>query len=522
MKKDNDTRAVIYCRVSDPKQVREGHGLESQESRCREYAAHKHYEVVETFHEEGVTGALIDRPRMRDMLAFLRQHRHQTRHIVIIDDISRLARGLEAHIQLRTAIGEAGGKLESPSIEFGEDSDSMLVENLLAAVSQHQREKNAEQVMNRMRARVLNGYWLFYPVVGYRFEDVKGHGKMIVPDEPNASSVRQALEGFASGRFASITEVKRFLESIPSFPRYRTGEVHHQFIREMLERPLYAGYISIPRWNIHLHPGKHEPLITFDTWRKIQDRLSEKPVAPVRSDIHADFPLRGFVTCSCCNQPMTAAWSKGRSARYPYYFCNTRGCPEKRRSVRKEHLEREFSVLLRNLRPTRELFMAAERILRDLWDARLAGAKEIVKTARAEVARIEHKTGLIMERLLQTDSPALIAAYEDQVQKLEVRKAELKARAQTHTQPQRGFEQTFRTACGFLANPCVLWDSGNLEDRRLVLKLAFGSRLAFDRKTGFRTAIPTLPFKALAAIRNADYDLVEPKGVEPSTSRVRF
>jgi hypothetical protein len=64
------------------------------------------------------------------MLAFLKQHRRTTTHIVIIDAISRLARGLEAHIQLRTAISAAGGKLESPSIEFGEDSDSMLVENL--------------------------------------------------------------------------------------------------------------------------------------------------------------------------------------------------------------------------------------------------------------------------------------------------------------------------------------------------------------------------------------------------------
>ena len=33
--------AVIYCRVSTVKQVNEGHGLESQESRCREHAEAK-------------------------------------------------------------------------------------------------------------------------------------------------------------------------------------------------------------------------------------------------------------------------------------------------------------------------------------------------------------------------------------------------------------------------------------------------------------------------------------------------
>lgn len=30
-------KAVIYCRVSDPKQKHEGHGLESQAHRCRQF-----------------------------------------------------------------------------------------------------------------------------------------------------------------------------------------------------------------------------------------------------------------------------------------------------------------------------------------------------------------------------------------------------------------------------------------------------------------------------------------------------
>ena len=124
--------AAIYCRVSSTKQVREGHGLESQESRCRDYASYKGYEVVEIFRDEGVSGGMIDRPGMQDLLAFLRKHSGDVKPVVVIDDISRLARGIEAHIQLRTAIDAAGGQLESPSIEFGDDPDSMLVENLLA------------------------------------------------------------------------------------------------------------------------------------------------------------------------------------------------------------------------------------------------------------------------------------------------------------------------------------------------------------------------------------------------------
>ena len=59
--------------------------------------------------------------------------------MVIVDDISRLARDLGAHWDLRLAIKKAGGTLESPSVKFGEDADSIFIENVLASSAQHQR-----------------------------------------------------------------------------------------------------------------------------------------------------------------------------------------------------------------------------------------------------------------------------------------------------------------------------------------------------------------------------------------------
>lgn len=187
MPKSNPPKAAIYCRVSDVKQTIKGDGLASQETRCREYARYRGYQVTQVFHDKGVSGSLINRPGMQAMLAFLRKHKADN-VIVIIDDISRLARGIKAHVELRGSIAMAGGTLESPSVEFGDDADSELHEFILATVAQHQRRKNAEQTLNRMRARALNGYWVFWAPRGYRFQKVEPHGKLLVRDEhPNAS-----------------------------------------------------------------------------------------------------------------------------------------------------------------------------------------------------------------------------------------------------------------------------------------------------------------------------------------------
>ena len=214
--------------------------------------------------------------------------------VVIIDDISRLARGIDAHLKLRTDLSAAGGKLESPSIEFGEDSDSILVENLLASVSQHQRQKNGEQTVNRMRARCLNGYWCFQAPMGYEYKRASGHGNMLVRVEPVASYLQEALEGFASGRFETQVEVKRFLEGFPDFPKdTNTGLIHNQRIADILTRPVYAGYIAVPNWNVSLRKAQHEGLISFETFQKIQNRLSTGAKAPARKSVPSDIGSPG-------------------------------------------------------------------------------------------------------------------------------------------------------------------------------------------------------------------------------------
>lgn len=510
------TKAVLYCRVSSMKQTTRGDGLSSQETRCREYAKYKGYEVIQVFKDD-MSGSLINRPGMQAMLSFLRKNKRQP-HVVIIDDISRLARGLDAHLQLRADIGNAGGILESPSIEFGEDSDSKLVENLLASVSQHQRQKNSEQTRNRMRARVQNGYWVFQAPVGYRYQRTAGQGNILVRDEPLASIIQEALEGYASGRFQLQAEVKRFLESHPEYPRDRNGEVRNQRVTELLTRSVYAGYVEAPNWDVGLRPGHHEPLISFETFRKIEKRLKGNARVPARKNLNMDFPLRGFVTCGHCDTPLTACWSTGRHAHYAYYLCYTKGCASYRKSIKRDVLEGEFEALLRVLKPTQGLFTLARMMFEELWNHRLNAQKSRSQSLTAEIGKIDQKIEQLLDRIVVADSPSVIRAYENRIKDLEVQKMELKEKIASCGKPVRGFDETFRTAMEFLAKPHKLWCSERLEDKRSVLKLAFSDRLAYVRNEGFRTAKTTLPFNVLADFSRGKNTMARPRGFEPLTS----
>jgi site-specific DNA recombinase len=509
--------AVIYARVSSPKQVTQGHGLASQETRCRDYATRKGYEVLEVFRDEGLSGKLLDRPNMQAMLKYVRKNKHN-KPIIIIDDISRLARDIETHIHLRTTIQKAGGKLESPSIEFGEDSDSRLVEHLLASVAAHQREKNAEQVCNRMRSRMQAGYTVFNAAPGYKFSKVSGHGKMLVRDEPCASVVAEALEGFASGRFVSQGEVKKFLEQSPHFPKNRKGEVHFQKVKDMLTRVLYAGYLNKPEWDIHMVKGKHEPLISYENYRRIQERLSDEGKAPARKDLNEDFPMRGFVSCTSCGNALTSCWSKGTGGMYAYYLCQQKGCSMKGKSIRKEKMESDFEKLLSSMRPSDEVIELAKVTFDDAWQTQSQALKQDAEKIRKEIMLIERKSEQLMDRVIEADNPTMVSKYEKRIQEFEQEKIILDEKIAKCGRPLQSFSETFQTAMNFLENPRILWDTGSIEHKRTLLKLAFSEKLEYCKKKGFQTAEKAYPFWLTGHFDEGNYEMVHPAGVEPATS----
>ena len=513
-------KAVIYARVSSAKQTTRGDGLGSQETRCREFARYKGYEIAEIFTDDS-SGSLTTRPGMQAMLAWLRKRTKRGPVVVIIDDISRLARGVEAHLQLRGAISKAGGILQSPTIEFGEDSDSILVENLLASVSQHQRQKNGEQTINRMRARTMNGYWVFQAPIGYRYQRVSGHGNMLVRDEPYASILEEALEGFASGRFDSQAEVKRFLESQPDFPKdVPNGEIRAQRITEFLTRPIYAGYVHAPSWDVSLRKGHHQGLIDYTTYQKIQTRLEEGVKAPARSDINADFPLRGFVTCADCDKPLTACWSKSKTGKkHPYYQCFNKACVSARKSIPRAKIEGEFDQIMRALQPTEDLIELARAMFKHAWDQRLAHAKELAAQAKSDIKKIDTEIDELLDRIVEAGSTTLVKAYERKIAKLEQNKLFMAERSAEKGRPQRTFEEMFELALGFLSNPWKLWDSGNLELKKTALRLAFSKRISYSRESGFSNPEKSIPFKALEVISGSAKAMAHRGGFEPPTPR---
>lgn len=500
-------KAIIYCRVSSKKQASEGHGLQSQEVRCREYAAMRGFTVMAVFMDD-ITGAASERPAMKAMLEMLRSHRRNETHYVIIDDISRLARDLPLHRKLKAAIDTAGGVLVSPNQQFatGDDPDMEYFESMSALGAEFFRKKNKKQTRDRQRARMSLGYWVFPAPIGYKYEKVEGHGKLLVPVKHIADVIKEAFEGFANGRFETRAEVARFLSDHPRWSG--SSRVTVERVTELFSRPHYAGVIDYPLWNLRMVPGKHKPLISLRTYQAVQARITSNALAPARKDINEDFPLRNFVVCDDCGQPYKACWSRGRSAYHPYYLCHTRDCISYGKSVRRDVLESAFAELLTGMKPSPTLVKLITAWFNDLWGNMLTNVDADRAALRDEGLRLQHQITLVVERIVSAKSDSVINAYEQKIQLLETEKAIVDEKIAKCGRALPDFDETYRTALAFVGDPKILWNSNKLEDKRAVLKLAFTERLRYSREHGYRTAKIAKPFHLFSNLVDGDDLLV--------------
>jgi site-specific DNA recombinase len=515
-------KAIVYCRISSVAQSKKGDGLQSQETRCREYCGFKNYSVVKVVYDRAVSGKLLERPGIKEVVQFLKREQRAGRagqYVVVFDDISRLARDIRIHMDLRDAIYATGAQMDCPTLEFRQDSDGIYFEGMQALNAQHYRLKNAEQTKSRMRARAQGGYWPFHAPPGYRFARVAGHGNVLVRDEPMASVIQEALEGFASGRLETQGEVKRFLEARPEYMAARKSktELRYEDVIRLLTRPHYAGYIEIPDWGVTLRKGHHEGLITLEQYEGIQDRIHSGARAPARKDINADFVLRGAIACADCGNPLTACWSTSKTGKkHPYYLCFAKGCESYRKSIPRERLEADFETLLRRMTPSAATFDIARAMFKHAWDTRLAQAKEISVTLKAEVVRLDRQIEQLLDRVVEASSAATVNAYERRIAKLEKEKLLAAEKLSKKPGPQRPFEGMFELACQLLSNPWNIWRNENMIARKMVLKLAFAERPAYSRNEGFRTPKTTIPFKFLEGISVGECSMAEKMGFEPT------
>ena len=261
MKEDKDA-GLTYSRVSSETQSRDGHGLEGQEKRGRDTFRDRGLPYECAFRDSYSGGGdFRRRPGLMEMFEYIDSNPHK-RYSVYIDDLTRLARDTMGHIEIRAELEKRDVELVCPNYDFDETPEGKFIETIFAARGQYDRESNKRRVIQRQKARLENGFWAFNPPPGLKHQKIQG-SNILVPDEPDASLIREAVNGFCTDRFPTQTDVQNFLRE----NNFRNGRpVYLETVKRLLRRSIYAGMIEYPEWGVERRRGYHEALISINTF----------------------------------------------------------------------------------------------------------------------------------------------------------------------------------------------------------------------------------------------------------------
>jgi len=506
-------RALIYARVSTKKQ-----DPMAQLIRCQEYCQQKGYFIEQTFEDKFTGGGnFMQRPAMRELLAFAKANAHN-QYIVVFDDLKRFARDTKFHIELRTTFKSNGLIPECLNYNFDDSPEGRFMEIMFAAQNELERHQNRRQVIQKQRARLIAGYNAFVAPIGYKkIKKDPVHGTIDVPDS-KAKALQKALKGFAYGELPSRMAVARFLKQKGVLGE-QNPEKYLETVKNVLSNVFYAGYIEYLPWDVTRRKGHHKALITLQEYEMIQKRLHKTDhYTPIRRDINPDFPLRGFVNCYYCKTKLTACKSRGRwGGLYYKYYCRNKDCYLRRKkgikSVSCENLHREFKELLDGFRVSEKKRMLAEDAFYLILNSHLQQVEQEHRDQLQEKAKWEDEIDTLISLIADPNTTDVIRdrytkKVEDLAQKIVQTEALFPSTAEIRGTCRTLIKKTFDA----LQDPYNIWSLSDIKAKQSIFNLFFEGNLEYKPEGGFRTPKMSLLirlFQQISAYTSVDVNIVD-------------
>lgn len=329
MTKRETERKIIRCAVYTRKSTEEGleqefNTLDAQRDAGEAYIRsqkHEGWECLQTQYDDGgFTGANMDRPALRQLLADIEAGEIDC---VVVYKVDRLSRSLLDFSRIIEIFDRHKVAFVSVTQAFNTASSmGRLILNVLLSFAQFEREMISERTRDKIAAARRKGRWVGgVPILGYTVRDTK-----LNIDPLEAVRVQEIFELYIDRQsaLAVAKEVNdrgwRTKQWVTKKGKACGGQLFHKnSICAMLSNVAYVGKIAYAG---ETYPGLHEAIIDQVTFDRAQAILRHNNVNKGRKGRCKHHPLlQGLLRCAACDCSMSHSYSKKGSRLYRYYVC---------------------------------------------------------------------------------------------------------------------------------------------------------------------------------------------------------
>jgi hypothetical protein len=254
------------------------------------------------------------------MLARIQQERDV--QVVVVHKVDRFARNLEDHVTVRALLRRLGVELVSVVEPLDDSPQGRLTEGIHALMAEFYSANLAAEIRKGMTQKAKQGGWPHQAPLGYRNIRQPVGGRLVAciePDPDRAHHILAAFQLYATGDWT----LERLTAELAARGLRNRGR------RDYPPKPLSLGgvakllankaYVGLIDWNGVLVQGQHQPLVTAEIFRRVQDLLAARSARGTRERKHHHY-LKGLLYCAVCTRRYSFLVATGKSGRpYPYF-----------------------------------------------------------------------------------------------------------------------------------------------------------------------------------------------------------
>ena len=479
-----NNKAVIYTRVSDPKQF-ENTSLESQKQLCEDFAKQNGLEIHAYFGGIYESAKTDERKAYKEMLSYVKRRKITN---IIVYSLDRYSRTGGLAIATVENLKKKG--IRVLSIAQNVDSDTptgTFMQGFHLLYSRYDNDVKSTNTIRGMRHRLRNGYFMGVAPLGYR-NTRDERNKPIIVHSDKAHLIKKAFLWKANENLSNVEIVER-LEKLGL-------KIYKQRLSDIFRNPVYCGLLTSSLIEGEVVQGIHKPIISKEIFLKVNGVNKTKSSHNVKND---NLPLKGFASCDNCESPLTGFLVKAKGIYY--YKCKTNGCSCNRNT---KILHQHFKDILSIYQIDQKLINPLKKQLKNTFEYFNKSDQDNLPVLHRNLKATEEKIEKMQERYVIGEIDAEL--YQKFKEKFTTQKESIEQEIKNSSTLSSNLERYIENALKLFCNLHKLWELSDYTGKQKLQKLLFPEGIRYNRKKDLVQTSKVNPVMELTRCLSESFD----------------
>lgn len=310
----------LYARKSTESDEKQALSIDSQIKEMLQIAQRDGLEVVEIKREAHSAKETACRPVFNEMIRQIREGRFSGILAWHPDRLSRNAGDLGSIVDLMDQRKLV--EVKTYGQRFTNTPSEKFLLMILCSQAKLDNDNKSVNVKRGLRTRIEMGLWPSVAPTGYLNHPDRTKKCRVIQDPQRAHVIKIMFEKVAYEKWSG-RQLYKWLKNDLKFVTRSGKPLTLSNVFTITRNPFYCGLIEYPKKSGKWFIGQHEPIISQELYKKVQEKMdSHRAHGPAVKE----FAFTRLMKCGMCNSGVTAQekfkpLSNGTTAKYIYYGC---------------------------------------------------------------------------------------------------------------------------------------------------------------------------------------------------------